>query len=358
VGLTFFYFLLFAQFGFLHRVREVLGEGSALKGLMGAMALGGVSGAFLSALSDRRLLVTTQMMVGFGGCLLAAALTYFSLGYAFWVVNAALIGLGLGFLTVAAATHLVLLSGGGWLAAASWGTGLAYLCANFPWFFRSSSLGKTGLALGACMLGLLVLVLARRDLEQDVESEVDSKPRQSVGWGWALLLMTVVIWLDSALFLVLQQNGELKATSWLDSGQLWLNGLATLCGALVSGFVMRRSGWVWALVVAFTLLCLGAWWTESMRWHADAGAWLYSLGVGLYGPVLVALPDGLRVNGSRMTPAWRAFSLFSLAGWIGSGMGIGMAENLRRVPLAFCLVGAVLMVVVLVLGLRKGRESA
>jgi len=95
-----------------------------------------------------------------------------------------------------------------------------------------------------------------------------------------------------------------------------------------------------------------------MRWHADAGAWLYSLGVGLYGPVLVALPDGLRLESSRMSPAWRAFALFSLAGWIGSGMGIGMAENLRRVPVAFCAVGALIVLAVLLLGLKHGKAAS
>jgi len=261
VGLTFFYFLLFAQFGFLHRVREVLGEGSALKGLMAAMALGGVSGAFLAAWSDQRLSVFRQLVLGFSVCLLAAGLTFFSPGYAFWVVNAAVIGLGLGYLTVTIATHLVLLSGGCWLTAACWGTGLAYLCANFPWFFRSSSLGKTSVALVACLLGLLVARSAKADFDQGLEAPVEGKPKSSVAWAWTLLLMTTVVWLDSALFLVLQQNGELKATSWQAAGQLWMNGLVTLCGAIVSGFVMRRSSWVWAVTLAFVLLCLGAWWT-------------------------------------------------------------------------------------------------
>jgi cytochrome c oxidase cbb3-type subunit 2 len=51
--------------------------------------------------------------------------------------------------------------------------------------------------------------------------------------------------------------------------------------------------------------------------------------------------------------AWRAAWLFSIAGWLGSANGIGMAETLQRVPVAFIVAsGAVILTI---LGLRSGR---
>jgi hypothetical protein len=67
---------------------------------------------------------------------------------------------------------------------------------------------------------------------------------------------------------------------------------------------------------------------------------LYPVAVSLYSTALVCWPGLLHGH----EQAWKkAAWVFAVAGWVGSGLGIGMAENLAHVPLWF-LISAALVV--------------
>src|ERR1019366_4942319 len=57
---------------------------------------------------------------------------------------------------------------------------------------------------------------------------------------------------------------------------------------------------------------------------------------------LVAYPSYLASTASLRRRSHSAGRLYAVAGWMGSALGIGMAEDLRRIPLAFVLGAAVL----------------
>jgi len=64
---------------------------------------------------------------------------------------------------------------------------------------------------------------------------------------------------------------------------------------------------------------------------------LYTTGVSLYSAALVYFP----ARGGRV---WPVALLFAIAGWIGSAMGIGMAQDLNAVPLPFLIAAGVVVV--------------
>ncbi len=62
---------------------------------------------------------------------------------------------------------------------------------------------------------------------------------------------------------------------------------------------------------------------------------LYAAAVSLYSVALVAFPAyGAEAPGFAAR-RWRAGLAFGVAGWLGSALGVGMAQNLHRVPIAF-----------------------
>jgi len=71
--------------------------------------------------------------------------------------------------------------------------------------------------------------------------------------------------------------------------------------------------------------------------------WLYAAGVSLYSTALVFAPTAeRRIEASRA--AIRAGILYAVAGWAGSAFGIGMAQDLHRIPYWFLgLAGAIVL---------------
>jgi cytochrome c oxidase cbb3-type subunit 2 len=121
------------------------------------------------------------------------------------------------------------------------------------------------------------------------------------------------------------------------------NGLLHLGAALASVWLLRRRGLSFVLSASF--LALGFACLLSLDPHRIAlASVLYPIGVSLYSVALVAYPSLLAPCSSAAERGRQAGWLYAIAGWSGSAMGIGMAQNLGYVPPLFVLAaGAVIL---------------
>ena len=152
---------------------------------------------------------------------------------------------------------------------------------------------------------------------------------------------TALVWLDSAAFYIIQNNPVLKAGSWAGARRLWEIGAVHFVAALGSAVLIRRRGLSYTLALAFILLgaaCL----LLAVPERAWLASFLYPAGVSLYSVALVAYPSLLAPASSARARAEQAGWLYAIAGWIGSGLGIGMGENLRHIPPGFVLAASLL----------------
>ena len=333
VAAVYVYFLIFAQFGFLKAVQAVTGPaGAGLKPIMAVMALGGVLG---SAAAGRRFKLEqarSWLAGSLAVCALAAGVAAMWHHVAGLVVAAALTGGGLGVATVSLASSLRRAVGGDQLGGCiGWGTGVAYALCNVPALFAA---GARGQALFGVMAACVGMIAARGlDLRAPLVQArgFDYERKGVVAW---VLVFLALVWLDSGAFYIIQHTEGLKAGTWGD-GRLYANAFVHLASAVLAGYALdrRRVGWVVA-VAAGLLLAACALIDESYRAFAE-GALLYTAGVSLYSSALVFYP-------ARSARPGLAAAVYGVAGWIGSGLGIGMAENLREVPAWFMIVaGAV-----------------
>jgi cytochrome c oxidase cbb3-type subunit 2 len=77
----------------------------------------------------------------------------------------------------------------------------------------------------------------------------------------------------------------------------------------------------------------------------------YTVGVSLYSVALLYVP-------ARSGRVRTAALVFAVAGWIGSALGIGMAQDLARVPAAFVITAGLVVVGGLVWRQRLTRRAA
>lgn len=342
VACVFFYFLLFAQFALLHRIELLDADKVWLQPAMLLMGGGGLAGSFFGWRLFSVASLTRLLRIGFLGCsLLAFAASWlesirFYLGIGFGV------GLFLGMSTVLVVPSLRLLLGGRRIGIASGlGTGLAYFASNVPWLFRQDAGAQCAVAGGVGLLGLCITLLLPREWDRSL---MESRCAGRFGrWSlvWLVPIFFALVWLDSAAFYAIQETDSMKDLSWGTPSHLWGNALAHLAFGLGSGWALDRGRLGAVLGAAMTLLVVGCLWLkdgyESASW---LGAGLYVAGVSLYSTGLVAViaQRGDRVGAWPMAPA--AALLFGVAGWVGSGMGIGMARDLGTVPYAFLAIAS------------------
>ncbi|MFP5204734.1 MAG: cbb3-type cytochrome c oxidase subunit II [Acidobacteriota bacterium] len=337
VAVTYVDFLIFAQFGFLQRLAELGIASDHLKAVMAAMALGGVSFSLLTPRLCAWGRPSTRLRAGL---LFSAAAAFFSLlplGFATALLTAMLAGAGLGILTVTLVTHLRQWAGArNPLLAVGLGTGLGYLACNFPPLFNAAP-GIQALAAGLLCLAAMAIPLA------PAPAAAERQPKMDAG-GTAFLAVlaafTALVWLDSAAFFIIQNTPQLKAGTWHGTAHLWIDGAIHCAAAVGSAWLLGRRGIFTVLAAAFAFL--GA---ACLLLHHPASillaSGLYPAGVSLYSVALVAYPSLLIRGGSAEERGRRAGWLYAVAGWMGSGLGIGMGQNLGRVPPLFVLAAGV-----------------
>lgn len=151
---TWFYFLIFAQFSFLEWMIHAGFEQNG-RVIMAAMGIAGLVSSIWAITLLQRFQAVTLMRFGFMGCILAALGLPLATSLPVLELDAALIGLALGLLTVGLASGLTGLCGPHRFGlTVGLGAGSAYLACNLPWIFNTSSLHQAWLAAGACGLGL------------------------------------------------------------------------------------------------------------------------------------------------------------------------------------------------------------
>jgi len=323
VAAVYVYFLIFAQFGFLRALTTALGEGHAwFQAILLAMAAAGIGGGFAAArffsAGNGRGLVRAGLVVAAA----AAGLTWVAATPAVFLVAALATGAGTGLTTVALAGVLRAELGEARLGVSiGLATGAAYALCNLPAFFRGELHTQLLLAFAAAGTGLAAV----QGLEQRAPREAGDGPEYSpLGrWRWIAIFLVLIL-TDSAVFYVVQQTPALKQATWGPDAQLWLNAGAHLAGGVLAGLALHRrhlagTVLVSALLLAAAGMCFGSGVANS------ALAVQYSLAVSGYCAVLVYYPA------RRAQPGLAAW-LYGIAGWLGSGLGLGLAEGLQRIP--------------------------
>lgn len=336
VAATYIYFLIFAQFGFLQRLNALGLSAAHLKAVMAAMALGGI----LSSLFAPQLLwpehPRLRLQAALLGCAAAAALTALPLNLIAAIAIAALIGLALGALTVTLVSSLPL-----WiqsprpLFAVAIGVGIGYFCCNVPALFTAA---PRVIALTAAALALVAVFVAHQTHPEPPAASLPQPAPSPTSFFPVVLWFTALVWFDSAAFFIIQNSPALKSGTWQGSAHLWRTGSIHLAAALVAGWLLSRLPLLATLGSAFAALAVACLFLLHPA-HAAPAALLYPAGVSLYSVALVAWPSYI-LAASPAVRTRRAGIIYAVAGWIGSALGIGMAQHLHRVPLAFIVIAA------------------
>ena len=353
IAAVYFYFLIYAQFGFLHRLRETFLE-DLWNTVPGVMCMAGLFGALYTAAKSKALRCRRWLLISFFG---AAVGAFFALsGTYFWVffLSALVSGFSLAVLTVSligALANELPVKGIGLICGL--GTGIAYLLSNVPFVFNASPSAHCLLALFACGFGVY---LAWRLPEPGSVSRERSTVcfrdvTKSMVWRLAgvVLVFLVLIWSDSAAFTQIQESPDLKAASWSGAGALWSIGLVHLVTAVVGGWLMDhgRAGLIYVLALlglAYGLQGL------KMSQFGLFPVWIYVGAVSLYSTALIAVA---LVDRTGLRPTVIAGVVFGISGWIGSAMGIGMVQDLGAVPCGYWMIAFFFMLTGLWLLKRK-----
>ncbi len=341
VGITYVYFLIFAQFAFLNRLASLGVADAHLKAALAAMAVGGI---LFSLLTPRLRLYPSpnlRLRAGLFASGAAALLTLFPLSFAAGIAVSFLIGAGLGVLTVTLVTHLRQWTGNRHpLLLVGLGTGAGYLVCNLPGLFSASIEAQASVAGLLCFAGIGVTFVpapAQLEVEQTQPRPVPSFLRVLAGFA-------ALVWLDSAAFFIIQENPALKAGTWQGSAHLWANGLLHLFAALAGAWLLRRRGLSFVLSAAFLALGLACLLLLDPN-RILLASLFYPVGVSLYSVALVAYPSLLAPAASAAERGRHAGWIYAIAGWCGSAMGIGMGQNLGHVPPAFVMAAGVVVLV-------------
>jgi cbb3-type cytochrome c oxidase subunit II len=352
IAITYVYFLIFAQFAFLKRLAELGIADAHLKAVMGAMALGGIAVSLLAPRLTRWPSLGMRIRLGLSTCGIAAALTLLQLGMAGSIGVAGLIGCGLGLLTVTLVTHLRRWLGSrNPLLMVALGTGAGYFICNFPPLFSASPQTQAVVAAMFCFVGIAV---SFADTEKSiVETNVAAERR--ISFARVLICFTALVWLDSAAFFIIQNTPALKAGTWEGSLHLWVNGGLHFIAAVACAWVLRRFGLATLFSAAFLALAAACLLLLD-RHRVVVASVFYPIGVSLYSVALVAYPSLLAPSYSMAERGRRAGWIYAIAGWFGSAMGIGMAQNLGHVPVAFVVTAAGLVLAPAIAGIFRRRK--
>jgi len=326
IAATYVAFLLFAQFGFLAQLQRDLGDAGRVRMAMAAMGIAGLAASLGTAWLLGRIPGVRLIRMGLGGVAAVAILSLACHGLPGLMATAAGIGASLGLLTVAVAASLPEIVPPEWTGrAAGVATGTAYSLSNMPALFEGSPAAR---ALFPAALAVVALIFAPRS----VDAGPRPRPQENL-FVSILITFLVLIWLDSAAFAIVQGSPELKALTWGGPARQLVQGSVHAAAAIAAGVLLDLGFGIsvplaaWGLfAVAFPLLQHGG---AAAGWAGP----LYAAGISLYSTALVVMPS----RGARPSPRWRAGLLYGIAGWLGSALGVGMAQDQGRIPGWFLL---------------------
>ncbi|HWG22016.1 MAG TPA: cbb3-type cytochrome c oxidase subunit II [Terracidiphilus sp.] len=350
VAITYVYFLIFAQFAFLSRLAELGIAGNPLRMILAAMAAGGILASLLAPGLAPFGAPALGIRIGLAFCGVAALVSLIPLHSAAAVGTAFLIGAGLGLLTVTLVTHLRDWTGDRHaLLKVGMGTGAGYFLCNVPLIFNAQPEHQALFAAVLCAAGLCLTIQP-----PSVASGRAPAPRARMSFLRVLAAFAALVWLDSAAFYIIQHAPALKTGTWMGSVHLWTNACLHLCAALAAGLLLARRRL--AIVLSAAFLALGS--ACVLLLHPAnilTASTLYPVGVSFYSVALVAYPSFLTTATSPGQRARQAGWIYAVAGWIASALGIGMGQNLGRVPIAFVAVAGAVVLAPALFGIGRQR---
>ena len=355
IALIYFYFLQFSQFTFLHLLDEALTGASRVKAILALMAIGGIAGSGGGVVLRLYRASWQAYVPGFLICGLVAVAAPHAGGWWTFALLAGFMGLALGMLTVTTAGLLPLLLPERHRGlAVGLGTGLAYAASNLPVLFNAPAQTRS-IACGLILLASTPLYAAwwlwRPRLEAVDIPIAPARAARRGRWHWIVMAFLLLVWLDSALFYIIQENRSLRELSWGAEPFLWPIAAVHLLGALLAGWFLDRGWRLQLFPLAWLALAAGA---AGLQWLGrEAFILAYVAGVSLYSTLLVYLPSSDARQPAGPSSFLRAATVYVVAGWIGSGLGIGMAENLSRIPAAFIAVSGILLLPVVKFSWQK-----
>jgi cytochrome c oxidase cbb3-type subunit 2 len=216
-------------------------------------------------------------------------------------------------------------------------------------FLESSAQAKILLAIAAAGCGIAASFFLRSEPARP-SSLLDYDVISASTW---IGLFLVLVSLDFAAFYIIEHNSALYVKSWESAVILEGNAFVHLCVALLTGFALDRRWPAVSVAFALALLIGSCLLLNGYSRQFPPARVLYTAGVSIYATALVYLP----ARGGRR---WFSGSLFAIAGWLGSVLGLGLALRVRQIPvslLAFAAVVAALMLFARFLWLRS-REAA
>jgi cytochrome c oxidase cbb3-type subunit 2 len=343
-------FLIFAQFGYLERLRH-LGHGAQeIRVALGIMGVVGLVTSLLAPVLIRRRSPLYALRLGLVASLLvtAAATVPGDPGLAFMALVSGGIGLSIALTAVSLqsvlrqrfdAPHAGLRAG--------LGTGLAYLICNVPGLFDATPVHKAAFACATQLIALVSTAWLREGAQptpaEPTAGDADEllRPR---GFTRTVAMFLAIIWLDSAAFYIIQTTPDLRDQLWGTAALQWQNGVWHLLAAIVGGWWLDRHGLPRVLALAYVMLVVAV----VLMHHIGGLPWLvailyvsavsvYSTGLAAYGTLGPRSRDAIPVH-------WRVGILFAVAGWLGSALGVGMAQDLREVPEWFMAIAGLAIV--------------
>lgn len=360
VAVTYVFFLLFAQFGFLQGMR-VDGRSSAhIHQVLAAMAVAGVACSLLAPIPARRLGGMRAIAVGLLACALAGGGAAWQFraggnGRAPLILVALLTGVGLGFATVALAAALRQLANGRAVGLhAGAGTGLAYFFCNVPAVFGASPAAKAAIVATAAAIGAYVAWRIRDAVRPSEVARVAPLDRyvSRAGIACATAAFFALVWFDSAAFAWLQNSPVMRTRAWSEAAALWTNGGTHAVAALTAGLLLDRRLFGVVLAGALALLVAGANWFSAVGAAGAVAAPIYAAGVSFYSTALAAFAARAGEYANLPRALWRAAPVYAVAGWIGSTAGIGLAEQSGTLPRWAAPLAAAVLCVALLLAAR------
>ncbi len=335
IAAAYVYFLLYAQFGFVSYLKRYFADPLYTEKCMGAMGLGGLLFSLLTPYLLRRVKPARLLALALIGCAASALVTLTGHQVALFYISAFLIGGATGTTTVTLASGLRQWVSGPRLGLlVGLGTGLAYLACNIPFVFDATPQAQTVISALICLLGAIAVIVS--PVMDDVSRHANVRPaHEFVGWGFVTVvaMFFALVWLDSTAFATIQLTESLRAHTWGTPSMKMGLGVFHFAAAVFAGWMIDRGALKGLLVAtfvvfatAFTLLQIG----EPAAWFSGP---LYAIGISVYSTALVAFPSLHEEQAGLVPVRWRAAILYSVAGWIGSGLGVGLAQHLHSIPL-------------------------
>jgi cytochrome c oxidase cbb3-type subunit 2 len=246
------------------------------------------------------------------------------------------------------------------------GTGAAYLVVNLPPLFSGSPQRQAIAAAVAAGVGLIAEAMPERRVGQGgLFSPSSARGASSSRWlieaddargrGLAavVLVFVALVGLDSAAFAIIQDAAALKVSTWGSGAQSLRMGVLHLAGALAAGLLLDRRRFFPLLVGVYALFAAGLGLLQGGVGSGVASGALYAIGIGAYSVALVLYPSG-GAEGPGLTPRqWRAAAVYGVGGWLGSALGVALAERHQRIPIALVWLAGTLVAAAALLRRRR-----